>query len=119
MPKKTTRQKMLEVREWVNQFVDDNSVVNSEWTDKFDDDEHLPLGAIPAVLNIMGDRFNTMAVPIITSEDVEDDESIEWFKENFINGIVFSYVYNLDEPMFSEFGSIGFSIENREFNRTY
>ena len=115
----TKRQKMLELREWVKQFVNDNSDDHVEWTEKFNDDKHVPLGAVPAVLNIYGDKFNTVAVPMITTEDVEDEDSIEWFKENFINGVVFSYVYNLDEPMFSEFGSIGFSIENGEFNRTY
>jgi hypothetical protein len=119
MPTQATREKMLELSRWVSERVTNNSKDFSEFTSKYDDDKHVPLGAIPAVLNIMGDRFQTIAVPMITSEDVADDESIEWFKENFINGVVFSYVYNLDEPMFSEFGSIGFSIENRAFNRKY
>lgn len=59
-----------------------------------------------------GELLNLMYVSSYEEEWEQDKQDL---KENY----VFSYVINLDDEMFSEFGSIGYDIKNGGLIRTY
>lgn len=115
MPTQKQLEKMLALKAWVNERVVDNTNEFKPFLAKFKDS--VPVHVVPHTMILWGDVFEALAVLLITPEDVQNKDEIEYFKDNFNHGIMFSYVYNLTDDMLSEYGSIGFEIVNNRMKR--
>ena len=66
------------------------------------------------------DFGNTMEMEtyLLLPNDIYDRDEVEYFEEGIDQGYIYTYVYNVDKPDYSEYGAIGFAVTDGLISRT-